>query len=296
MKKLTIIEAPLVSEEFDSGVRFMPEALIKGGLLERLNPETMTKLPMPNWEPKRDPETQILNPEEVRMYSTGIATVVENNLKAGYFPLVVGGDCTILLGCLLALKRQSANHGLLFLDGHADFYEPGISPSGETADMELGFAIGRGPEILTNIEGQKPLVNEKNTVLFGFRDEALIAEAGGQDPRGSGMTCVSLSDIRLMGFANAIEKSLRSLTVSVDTFWIHVDVDVLDDREMPAVDYRMPDGLTIGELVSSLQRAIGTGKAAGMSISIFNPTLDWDGSLSKKLVELLGVALQEKKK
>jgi arginase len=111
-----------------------------------------------------------LNLGQVRDYSVKIANAVEEDISKGYFPMVVGGDCTVLLGCMLALRHEG-RHGLYFFDGHAGFYQPDISQSGETADMELGLAVGRGPEIITNLEGRKPLVRESDVVLFGFRDK-----------------------------------------------------------------------------------------------------------------------------
>ena len=61
---------------------------------------------------------------------------------------MLGGDCSILLGNLLALRRRG-RYGLLFVDGHADFYHPEANPNGEAASMDLAFATGRGPEVLT---------------------------------------------------------------------------------------------------------------------------------------------------
>jgi arginase len=204
MKPISIIEAPLVVEAYWSGVSLMAQTLREAGLQERINVDATTQLPLPDWQPYRDPETHILNPAQVRDYSVKIANAVGKDISRGYFPMVVGGDCTVLLGCLLALRREG-RHGLYFFDGHADFYQPDISPSGETADMELGLAVGRGPEIITNLEGRKPLVRESDVVLFGFRDEEMIKQHGGQDVRASKMTCISLSDIRDDGFSNAME-------------------------------------------------------------------------------------------
>src|SRR3989338_576130 len=289
MKPITIIKAPLVSEEFFSGVSLMADALSKAGLVEALSATVSTELPFPNWKLQRDPDTKILNPVEVANYSVLLADAVERDMGMGNFPLVVGGDCTILIGSLLALKRKQ-KAGLFFIDGHADFYQPGVSPSGETADMELGFVTGRGPDILTNLEGHKPLVEESNTVLFGFRDEELIKQTGGQDVRKTGIHCVSLDDTRYYGFNNAVEGGIQKLT-GVDTFWIHLDLDVLSDEVMPAVDYRMGAGLSAGELVNVLRRLMNTGKAVGMSTAIFNPTLDWDGTIAKNVVKLLAAGL-----
>ena len=85
------------------------------------------------------------------------------------FPLILGGDCSILLGAMLALRRRG-RFGLLFIDGHADFYQPEANPNGEAASMDLAFATGHGPGLLADLEGRGPLVRSEDTVAFGFRD------------------------------------------------------------------------------------------------------------------------------
>jgi len=74
----------------------------------------------------------------------------------------------IVLGCLLALKRRG-HYGLLFLDGHADFYQPEAEPNGEAASMDLALATSRGPAVITDLEGRRPLVREEDVVLRGGR-------------------------------------------------------------------------------------------------------------------------------
>jgi arginase len=89
-------------------------------------------------------------------------------------------DCSILLGTALALRR-CGRYGLLFIDGHADFYQPEVNPNGEVASMELGFVTGHGPALLTNIEQRaRPLVRQDDIVVFGFRDAEQQAEYGSQ--------------------------------------------------------------------------------------------------------------------
>jgi len=76
-------------------------------------------------------------------------------------------------------------------------------------------------------------------------------------------------------------------------FWIHLDADVLDDSVMPAVDYRMPGGLQFEEVSALLHMLLGTGRAVGMTITIFNPTLDDDGSIAQHFVQSLVDGLGE---
>ena len=71
----------------------------------------------------------------------------------------------------------------------------------------------------------------------------------------------------------------------------HVDADVLDDDLMPAVDYRMPDGLTAEEIKTTLQTALESGKVMGLEVTIYNPKLDADGSAGRALTALLAEAL-----
>ena len=60
---------------------------------------------------------------------------------------------------------------------------------------------------------------------------------------------------------------------------MHLDADVLDDRLMPAVDDRQPDGLSYAELGVLLAALLGSDQAVGMEVTIYDPTLDPDGRL-----------------
>jgi arginase len=80
---------------------------------------------------------------------------------------------------MLAMRRDR-RAGLLFLDGHADFYQPEAEPNGEAASMELALATGRGPEIVTDLEGLRPLVRDEDVVALGIRDAELAETHGSQ--------------------------------------------------------------------------------------------------------------------
>ena len=67
-------------------------------------------------------------------------------------------------------------------------------------------------------------------------------------------------------------------------FWIHLDADVLDDAAMPAVDYRLPGGLSAAEMSVILRTLTESDKAVGAEITVFNLTLDQDGTIARGLV------------
>jgi arginase len=53
----------------------------------------------------------------------------------------------------------------------------------------------------------------------------------------------------------------------------------------------LPDGLSWAELETVLRLAIDSGRVVGVEITIFNPTLDPDGSIAQALVACLVRAL-----
>ena len=212
-------------------------------------------------------------------------------MKIKKFPLVLGGDCSILLGNTLALKRQG-EYGLIFLDAHADYYLPSESPTGEVADMDLAIVTGRGTDLLANINGLKPYVKLENVIHVGQRDAAEIERYGSKDITRTAMRCFGLQKIRANKLDNILEKILAIMSGStLSGYWLHFDTDVLSDDENPAVDYRLPGGLSFTEAERILKVLTQTGKIAGMSVTIFNPTLDLSGNIAKRICDCLSAAL-----
>ncbi|SCG69301.1 arginase family protein [Micromonospora inositola] len=286
MRELAIVEAPSVLGLRPSGVEDLPAALLGAGLRDLPGAVAGGRVDPPPYDPNRDPETGVLNPRGIAQYGVSLADVVGAALARGSFPVVLGGDCSILLGNLLALRRRG-RYGLLFVDGHTDFYHPAAEPNGEAASMDLALATGRGPRLLTDLEGRGPLVRDEHVVAFGFRDSAESAEAGMQ-PLPPGLRTIDLNGVREAGAAAAARQAVGWLgTGGTAGYWVHLDVDVLDDAVMPAVDYRLPGGLTWAELATVLRTAMASGQAVGLDVTIFNPRLDPDGQLAGRLAECL---------
>lgn len=291
-KPFAIIEAPSVLGLFPKGGETLPDALLAAGLAERLGARRAGRVEPPPYEPERDPETLLLNPRGIADYAVALADAVGAAVDRGAFPVVLGGDCSILLGNLLALRRRG-RYGLLFLDGHADFYQPEAEPNGEAASMDLALVTGRGPAIVTNIEGRRPLVRDEDVVLVGRRDAAEAEAHGSQRVEDTAIAMTDLAALRAAGAEAAAANAAERLSKSeLDGFWVHLDADVLDDAVMPAVDYRMPDGLSWDELATVLHAAIGSGGAVGINVTIFNPTLDGDGSIARAFAEALARGLK----
>lgn len=233
----------------------------------------------------------MLNPTALRDYAHELADATGEVLDAGDVPVVLGGDCSILLGNMLALRRRG-RHGLLFIDGHADFYQPEAEPNGEAASMDLALATGRGPDVVSDLEGRRPLVRDEDVVHFARRDADEAAEAGSQRIEDTRIRVIDLLEVRERGVARAAQEALeRLLRPELDGFWLHLDCDALDDAVMPAVDYRLQDGLQWDELEAVIRLAVDSGRAVGLEVTIFNPFLDADGSMALALVTCLARSL-----
>jgi arginase len=294
--RYSVIDAPSILGLRPTGVEYLPEALKTAGLFEKLNAEYGGRVqPSSRYNPNRDQKTMLLNANAIRSFSLKLASAVREVLNHGQFPIVLGGDCSILIGTLLSLRR-SGRYGLFFIDGHADFYQPQASPSGEVADMELAIVSGRGPDVLTNIDNLKPLVRDEDVVVFGYRDAEQSASYRSQDVKDTNMHIFDLLKIKKLKIAAAaLQAAARLRKDELSGFWIHLDADVLDDRIMPAVDYRLGDGLDFFELSEVLRILISTRQAVGITITIFNPLLDPDGSIAKNFVSSIADGLQNRR-
>ena len=292
MSHFTVIDAPSILGLKPNGVERLPEALKAAGLLEGVNAEYAGRVePLP-YNPLRDPETLILNPDALRAYALQLAAAVAGVLQQGKFPLVLGGDCSNIIGIMLALRR-AGRYGLFFIDGHSDFYQPEAEPNGEVASMDLAIVSGRGPAVLTDIDGLKPLVRDDDIVAFGFRDAEESREYGSQDIRETAIHALELAEVRELGAAAAAEQAVGILRRNdVEGFWIHVDADVLDEAVMPAVEYHLAGGLSWDELSATLRVLMATGQAVGVNVGIFNPAMDADGSIARGLVSCLVAGLR----
>jgi arginase len=288
--KFSIIDAPTNLGLRPTGVERLPRALKEAGLSERLGATYAGLVPPLPYNAERDPETHILNPQAIHDYSITLANKVEAVIASGQTPLVLGGDCSVLLGNLLTLKRRG-RYGLMFIDGHADFYQPTASTTGELADMDLAIVTGRGPDLLTNLEGRRPLVLDKDITAFGFRDIEEFTTYHSQDVRQTAICALDLDRVRALGLSQVLTLALQQVKAHTSGFWIHLDVDVLDDAIMPAVDYRMAGGLGWDELSQVLQTLMQAGGVMGMDITILNPALDPTGAIAKNLIECLATGL-----
>ena len=141
--RYVIIDSPSILGLRNTGVQNLPRTLRKAGLMDRLNATFVGRVqPSMHYDPIRDPITLLLDGTSIALFSKDLSKIVSSEIEKKNFPIVLGGDCSILIGVLLGL-RKLGRYGLFFIDGHSDFYQPRASTTGEVADMELSVVSGK---------------------------------------------------------------------------------------------------------------------------------------------------------
>jgi len=205
----------------------------------------------------------------------------------GLAPLVLGGDCSILVAAGLSLRRAPGRYGLVHLDGHTDFRNPGNSDQcASLAGEDLAAAVGRHWPAIADIDGLGPYFSPVDTVHAGCRDDD---EGFGEATALLGAV-LPTSHVRHLGVEQAARKILDVTDhADLDGYWIHLDVDILDPSVMPAVDNPDPGGLSAAELTGLL--AALAPRAVGAQVTVFDPDLDPDGSHARLLTDILATGL-----
>jgi arginase len=297
-KPIAIVEAPSnlglkpPSPGREPGTARAPAALRRAGFHELVSPTRVIRVEAPAYFVDENRAVNVRNVADIADYSRKLADAVGGCLARGEFPLVLGGDCSILLGNMLGLRRRG-EPALLYIDGHTDFYLPEQSASGGAAGMDLAFVTGWGPDALTNIEGLMPYVREERVAALGNRDFDRVPPAAIPSAPSSRMHYRDLAALREAGMAPAAKEALRAIHDGKprDVF-LHVDVDVLDSTIMPAVDSPQADGLHYDELTALLKTAVASGLVTGMEVTIFDPDLDPDGHLAREIATVLADSLR----
>ena len=293
-RPIAVIGAPssIGIRPYDDGIArhidTAPGVLRERGLIERLGAIDLGDVVPPPYRDYVRPFNRARNEDQLIVYSRSLSERVAEATSRGRFGVVLGGDCSIVLGCLLGARRTARGAvGLAYMDAHADFAKPDESRTGSVSSMSLALASGRGDTPLARLSGRTPLVDGRHVVLVGRRDaaepwygHAALATSGILDVSDDQLMAARGSDIA----ATFLD---RLASPAVKGFWIHLDADVLNPAVMPAVDSPEPGGPMFDELVDLLTPLVNHPRALGLDLTIYDPALDPDRSCARHLVSLL---------
>ena len=178
MKKIVLLSAPtnlgLRPSKVSSvpGCAKAPEALREVGIyrffIEKEGIDDGATIP--DQYPDKISSGRIRKEDEILKYSKKIQERITGILENGNTPLVIGGDCILLLGIGLALKRRGS-YGLVHIDGHTDFRHPGnASKCAILAGEDLAAVVGLHYPEMSNIDGTGPYFEPRKVVHCGCRD------------------------------------------------------------------------------------------------------------------------------
>jgi arginase len=277
-----------------------PQVLMDAGLAKALQPAHVVWLDRAPYRFDAQEGTRVRNGQTLRTFLLELSSKVRGSIEAGRFPVVIGGDCSVLLGGLYG-ARLAGGRGLVHVDGHADFFHPGNYDTtkvlGSTAGMDLALASGRGEALLTSWpQIGTPLARDEDIVQIGERN----AEKPGYSKFYGDILSTKITMITIQrALADGIEATAKRViglleSRGLDGVWVHVDLDVLDESVMPAVDSPGSPGFDYTQLSTLVSALCTSGRVAGADFAIYDPDLDSQARHAAPLVHCIADAVRAK--
>lgn len=289
-----ILEMPLDFGASRHGSDMGPSAMRLAGLKERLvqlNHTVQRHFSPVDLEPQEyanpgDPSLKYLKP--IAKACSQLACEVEAAIEAGAFPLVLGGDHSIVLGSLAGLAashiRRGARIGVLNVDAHGDFNTDKTSLSGNIHGMCMAASCGYGVPELTALHFDGRKVDPANVCYVGLRD---IDPEEKKLMKAAGVMAFTMSDIDRVGFPSVLREVSRFFRDRVDSVHVSFDMDVIDPMFAPGVGIPLPGGLNYREALLLMEEMFTTGQVRSADFVEVNPILDVRNQTARMAVELI---------
>lgn len=213
-----------------------------------------------------------VTPDEMGPLITTVEQGVTACIAQSDFVILLGGECYMASGTLPPLVRRYPDLHVLWFDAHPDFLSEGNSTTHFLDGMSLSAVVGRSG-------ARAPILTHDQVTLLGGQETEPAEARAMQD---WGLQCVSPADL---------ERFAQSSLPSGDLF-IHLDVDVLDARQMPAVDFPVTPGVLVSTLASVLTRIADTSRLRGIEVTCYNPGLDPEQKGAQVISTLLSACLK----
>ncbi len=271
-----------------------PGALRAAGLEAALAPRAVHAEPdFPVLPPRaeRGERFGLLNEAAVLAMIEALFQRVSASLAAGRFPLLYGADCSVLLAAVPALGAAAGAAGLVFVDGHEDATTFAQSEAGEAANMEIALLLGQaGGPLPESWRARLPALRPEALAMLGPRDLAWRAPLGVPSVAEQGIRLYWVEEVAADP-ARVAGEAVGYVTRSAPDWWLHTDLDVLAvdaffARGAPG-EVVLDGGLSWTELTDVIGSALAAGGCRGLSLVIYNPDLDPDRGLARRIVRLV---------
>ena len=229
-------------------------------------------LPHQAWSPDRDhPLAQ--NAGQVTISVQQLADRLYPLLARGDIALVLGGNCTIALGVVAALRLLGAGTpGLLYVDRHYDLNTPESTTDGALDWMGLAHALALPGclDTLAGAFGRRPLLEADQVAWLGV--EPRIATQWEREQAVRLALHVTTSQALTADPAGAALTGLSQLPAG--PLALHLDVNVLDFIDAPLAENTdcRNTGPTLDQVTEALRHAARDQRMRALSIGELNPT------------------------
>lgn len=217
--------------------------------------------------------------------NTNLAHLVYSSIKAGSFPLVVGGDHSVGIGSIAGASRAHKNFAVIWMDAHADINTHDTSESANVHGMPLAKAMGIGYEDLINIYFEGKKVPTENVYIIGARalDEGEVRLIKEKD-----LNVLSVENIRKKGIDKVTGEIIKELQEkNIDAIHLSFDLDVLDTKYVPGTGTPVDGGLDVEEAKLFIKSIMKTKLLKSMDFVELNVLLDKDDATADLSVDLL---------
>lgn len=206
-------------------------------------------------------------------------------LRAGEFPVVIGGDHSVAIGTWSGVARVvGAPLGLLWIDAHLDSHTPETTYSGAIHGMPLACLLGRGDKRLLGIGLPGKQVDPAHTVVLGPRsyepEEIAFLQA-------MGVRIIDQAELEQRGFAACLDEALAIVAGAPTGFGVTLDLDAIDPRQAPGVGSPEPDGLEARDVLGALRRIASQPALLALEIVEYNPDRDRHGITAGLISDLI---------
>lgn len=291
--KIALLGSPTSAAAMSPGHEGAPAALRAAGLMERLQSVGYEVIDLGD-DPVQlyrldDESPRARNLPGVIAALNALRPRVEQAVKSGALPIILGGDCSVALATVAGVRRYFRHVGLIYVDRDADLNTPATTPSGCVDGMVVSHVTGRGAAELVRFWSEPPLVREPDVALFGVnRLDPPEKEQLSRSP----LQRYLAVDVQRLGPAAAAEAAIDRVHGNDYEFVLHLDVDVIADFQ--STNFPGSGGLRLEEVREALEVFATRKHLAAMEVTAYNPAKDPDGNDAKVVVDLLANALAKR--
>jgi arginase len=242
-------------------------------------------------------DTTARNVDAVTRVALAVAAAVEREARAGSFPIVLGGDCTITLGVVAGLQRVHQDVRLAYFDGDADLNSPQRTRSGILDATGVAHLLGIADTPLARIGRTTPMLAEHQLVLLGYDPSDPDSYDGAALEARPGLT--HFSDAALRADPTAVARqAITALTGSGARIAVHFDVDAVDSRDLPLANFpHYGTGIPLHAVGKVLRTLLAAEGVCALVLTEVNPTHDPTGNQLDRyldtVIDALGSAMAD---